>query len=408
MERQTSEALFLNSNYTDRGLRSDKMTTPYRWTFIATVLLVCLLGVFPVLAQDGSPANQHSDTPNLGTDWRGRPWFEKSGGARDAIRRLSPSSRYWFEEDAAYIINLQQRCAFLLLETDEERYQFIKSFWNGLNSEPDSLNYNFELEHYRRIVFANEKFGDQRPGWQTDRGKVYVMLGPPDSINLSTRHGSPANSQTSQPAEKWYYQHVKGIGENVEFAFTYSDQNKTYVLSEARLKLLLRADPNPDWFPITVENIKLFGLYGSPAPATRVRNPDLEAIAISGTNREQLKFEHEIKFAAATHATTLAMIDIQIPCAACAHQAPSSVAYPLFIRLTKPSSWVVYTSELTADMAAGHNLDLTPTLTAHTDIPAEPGHYLLAIVAKDETTGEMGVVRKEIDVPTYDSLLTQH
>jgi GWxTD domain-containing protein len=59
----------------------------------------------------------------------------------------------------------------------------------------------------RRIAYANERFRDERPGWQTDRGRTYIRFGPPDEIE-------------SYPAvEIWSYRHIDGLGDNITFQF---------------------------------------------------------------------------------------------------------------------------------------------------------------------------------------------
>ena len=133
----------------------------------------------------------------------------------------------------------------------------------------------------------------------------------------------------------------------------------------------------------------------------KIKVKDLEALLVSKIVRDQVKFSHRIEFAAATHATTLARIDIQIPCEACTHegQVVPSVACPLFIRIVKPSGWVVNTSEPTADMAVHHRSYSGLTLTGHVDVPLTPGTYQLAIATKNATTGDAGSLRTQLEVP---------
>ena len=103
--------------------------------------------------------------------------FEQPNDSKDAIHRLPTSARYWLDEDAFYIITPEERCAFLHLENDIEREQFIEQFWYRRSVGPISLDYDFKTEHYRRIVFANEKYGGQLAGWKTDRGKFMCCSG---------------------------------------------------------------------------------------------------------------------------------------------------------------------------------------------------------------------------------------
>jgi GWxTD domain-containing protein len=329
------------------------------------------------------------------------------------MHRLPASAREWLGEDAIYIITPEERCAFLHLNTEEERNQFIEQFWYRRASEPISLDYDFKAEHYRRIVFANEKYGGQLQGWKTDRGRVYVVFGPPDSVDVYADRGAagtpPSLGSESYlyPTEKWHYHYIKGIGENVQLDFAYVARYRDYLLTAPSQNLLDQADPNPDRLPMTPEKMQL---YVVPDRAPKIRFKDLEAILVSRIVRNQVKFSHRIEFAPATQTTTLARIDIQIPCETCAHdgQIVPSPGYQLFIRVSKPSGWVVDTSELTADIAVHDGSDSRLTLDAHLDVPLAPGTYQLAVVAKNAATGEIGVVREQIDVPSYGALETKN
>ena len=137
-------------------------------TIRTATLLLPIFCAGPILAQE-TPSHRCFDQPH---------------GAKDAIHRLPESAHHWLAEDAAYIITPDERCAFLHLETDEERERFIAQFWYRRTADPTSLNEGFKAEHYRRIVFANEEYGGQIAGWKTDRGRIYVLFGPPDSVDL--------------------------------------------------------------------------------------------------------------------------------------------------------------------------------------------------------------------------------
>jgi GWxTD domain-containing protein len=343
---------------------------------------------------------------------RHHPCFEKPSDARDAIHRLPENARYWLAEDVVYIITPEERCAFLHLNTDEERAQFVEQFWYRRTVDPISLDYDFKTEHYRRIVFANEKYSGQLAGWKTDRGRIYVLFGPPDSVDLVANNAAASTASIqgvdTHLAEKWRYHYIKGIGENVELHFEFVGRPYTdYALAAADEHLLEQADLSPDLFRMSPDKMRLY-VGAEPAPAIRFK--DLEALVVSRVVREQVKISQRIEFAAATHATSLAGIDIQIPCEACNRdgRVVPSVAYPLFIRVSKPSGWVVDTSELSADMATHSRSDSAYTLNAHLDVPLAPGSYQLAIAAKNPITDEAGILRIQLEVPTYESLGPKH
>src|SRR5262249_5582235 len=87
---------------------------------------------------------------------------------------LSPYQR-WLNEHIAYIITDSERGAFNLLQSDAEREYFIEQFWLRRDPTPGTPDNEFKEEHYRRIAYANERFGTSSlAGWKTDRGRIYI------------------------------------------------------------------------------------------------------------------------------------------------------------------------------------------------------------------------------------------
>jgi GWxTD domain-containing protein len=101
-------------------------------------------------------------------------------------RRADLPDRYktWLNEEVVYIITKTERRVFLELQTDRERDLFIEAFWKHRDPTPSSPENEFKTEHYRRIKYANGYLGREtpRPGWRTDRGRMYIILGEPLEI----------------------------------------------------------------------------------------------------------------------------------------------------------------------------------------------------------------------------------
>src|SRR4029077_10150474 len=105
--------------------------------------------------------------------------------------------------------------------TNEEREQFIESFWQRRDPTPDTVENEFKEEHYRRIAYANERFASGVPGWRTDRGRIYIIWGPPDELEDHPTGGvydrpmeEGGGSTTTYAYADWTYRHLDGIGEN--------------------------------------------------------------------------------------------------------------------------------------------------------------------------------------------------
>ena len=58
----------------------------------------------------------------------------------------------------------------------------------------------YREEHYRRLAHANQYFSDNgaQNGWATDRGRVYITLGPP-------QQQAKYVSGELRPMEIWFY-----------------------------------------------------------------------------------------------------------------------------------------------------------------------------------------------------------
>jgi GWxTD domain-containing protein len=332
---------------------------------------------------------------------------------------LPTDARNWLNEDAIYLISPEERCAFLHLSSDVEREQFIEQFWYRRSVDPDSPDDNFRLEHYHRIATANEKYKEQFPeggeleGWKSDRGRIYVLFGAPDSVRPHSRTGSGdplvVQPEADCPSEIWHYQNLEASpeSEEIEFEFVHCDWAYRLVRTQESENRMSKAWEEYDYRKLGVcrKNLAGIELCVGPMLAPKVVHKDLEAIVISRIVREQIKLSTKIEFAAATERTTLARMDVQIlrESPGADGQIVSQSAYQLFIRVSKPSGWVVQTTELNAREQDDSKL----SLNAHLDMPLEPGSNDVTVVAKRVETGEVGVVRERIDVPGYETLKTK-
>ncbi len=122
---------------------------------------------------------------------------------------LPPKYKNWLSEEVVYIITQKEKSAFLQLESDRERDLFIEAFWRQRDPVPETPENEFKEEHYRRIRYANETYGkgSSKPGWKTDRGRMFIILGKPRDV---TSYG--AESSNLVPIEVWFYQGDFGGG----------------------------------------------------------------------------------------------------------------------------------------------------------------------------------------------------
>lgn len=179
-----------------------------------TLAFFLLVASASVLAQP-RPVRQAKD-PNQTPDDQPRKVKTERG---DAYTR-------WLNEDVAPIATDAERKAFLKLETNAEREQFIQFFWKQRDPDPDTNENEYREEYYERITYANEHYSSGKPGWKTDRGRIYIKFGKPDEIESRPSGGTyqrmsyeGGGTITAYPFERWFYRHLPGVGSGVEIEF---------------------------------------------------------------------------------------------------------------------------------------------------------------------------------------------
>ena len=116
-------------------------------------------------------------------------------------QKLEGTYREWLERDVTYIITKEERDEFVRLTSDETRDKFISDFWEIRNPDPGTPGNSYKDEIYRRIAFANARFGtgSGAEGWRSDRGRTYITLGEPQQKQVFR------NSANLYPIEIWFY-----------------------------------------------------------------------------------------------------------------------------------------------------------------------------------------------------------
>ncbi|MCX6566331.1 MAG: GWxTD domain-containing protein [Candidatus Aminicenantes bacterium] len=128
--------------------------------------------------------------------------FGVAGAASPLKTKLPAVYQKWLDEEVVYIISSLERDVFLKLQSDRERDLFIETFWKRRDPVPVTPENEFKIEHERRLAYANKYYGRTvpKPGWKTDRGRMYIILGEPNDI--AHYYGKTGIYDT----EVWFYQ----------------------------------------------------------------------------------------------------------------------------------------------------------------------------------------------------------
>jgi GWxTD domain-containing protein len=364
---------------------------------------------------------------------------------RRTLKELDSAYRQWLTEDVTYIISPEERNAFLQLDTNEEREQFIEQFWLRRSSNPDLPENDFKEEHYRRIAYANEHFASGIPGWKTDRGRMYIMWGPADEVESHPTGGTydrpmeeGGGSTTTYPFETWRWRYLEGIGENIilefvdpsgsgEYHLTMDPSEKDALLHVPGAGLSLMEQmgmaSKADRFtrsdgtnlpttmggtPASMNEFSRLELYAKVNKPPEVKFKDLEAVVTSRIVRDQLHFSWRTDYLKVTNDTVLVPVTIQIPNSQLSFQSKDgihSATMNIFIRVSTLTGRVVQTQEdpVSRDFPDSlYQQSLKLQSIYQKAIPLRPGLYRLDLVIKDVQSGNIGVVNSRLQVPRYE------
>ncbi len=124
---------------------------------------------------------------------------------------LDPESSDFYE--TAYLIMTRvEKNIFHHLPDAESRKEFIQDFWSKRDPDPDTDENEFKEEFFARIEYANQHFkGEGPPGWKTERGRIYIYLGPPDRTDETFTDPQTGHSLKGSYLYWIYYRYNLGI-----------------------------------------------------------------------------------------------------------------------------------------------------------------------------------------------------
>jgi len=413
---------------------------------LGRITLMLLMGgalLLPVCLRARAQDQDKAATPDKAQESGKKDKNRKTQNLRKLEKELDTPYKKWLEEEVPYIITDEERSAFLRLQTNEEREQFIEAFWQRRDPTPDTVENEFKEEHYRRIAYANERFSSGIPGWRTDRGRMYIMWGPADQVESHTqgelynRPMSEGGGQTTTYAyETWTYHYMEGIGQNISIEFVdptgtgefhitndpgekdamshvpgggpsmlesmgMSSQAARFTRSDGSTAPLGPAGTQAMDSQDEFTRLERFAKVQAPPP---VKFKDLEEVVSSRILRNQISFDYRFDFMRITGDTILVPITVQIQNKQMTFRDKDSVqsaSLNLFGRITSMTGRVIQTFEDVIQRDFPDSL-LEPSLKGFSiyqkAVPLRPGLYKLDLVIKDVNSGNVGAVNTRLAV----------
>src|SRR5579883_1078362 len=408
---------------------------------------VAALCTTPVLIHAAPQSDKDKKPSDSARETVAKPMTDKQRRKQEEKLRKELETPYkkWLNEDVVYIITDEEKKAFSRLSTDDERQQFIEQFWLRRDPTPDTEENEYKEEHYRRIAYANEHYASGIPGWKTDRGRIYIVYGPPDEIESHPSGGTyerpyeeGGGTTSTYPFEQWRYRYIDGIGNNIviefvdttmsgEYHMTMDPSEKDALLYVPNAGLTLaeqmgladktqrfnRTDgthlgTGGDPLPVSMQEFERLEQFAKLQAAPKVKFKDLEEAVTSSIRYNALPFKVKADFVKVTDSTVLALVALQFDRKDLQLQQKDDVAKAtvnIFGRVTSIAGRVVNTFEDPVTVEVPSNMlgkAIQGSSIYSKAIPLAPGMYRLTLVCKDVVGGNMTTYPMALNVPHFD------
>lgn len=102
--------------------------------------------------------------------------------AAEALAVYESNIDSWADGPVEYLMLEHERDVWKRMTSVEDKERFIRWFWERRDEDLRSEGNAFREAFYERVAEANRRFRGFPRGWRSDRGRVWVVLGRPDSI----------------------------------------------------------------------------------------------------------------------------------------------------------------------------------------------------------------------------------
>jgi len=321
---------------------------------------------------------------------------------------LSKWSKQWLEEVVPYIITGIEKNIFINLPTEVERGKFIKNFWKKRDPNPKTAENEFKREYYKRIALANKFFGDSGiDGWRTERGKIFILLGPPNEIQRDMSSSGSYFSSFHGPKEIWNYWDLPNprLPYNLEFVFIDKLGTGNYVL-ERSVNLSQMGSTSFD-----INSLHSYFNYMEYLTEA-TKNPFEDLDKLQGIITTQVTYEfipitYDSYYLKGPEERIYIPLAIEIPRSTLMQKEIENDYYfslTLLINVSDDLGQIVF--EGSKDVNFKHTsaeIDSLKdkTYQIQTSLALEPGSYKIHFLILDNFSGKIGTLHQELSVPKF-------
>ncbi len=125
--------------------------------------------------------------------------------------------------DALRYIAKPEEMDKIISSSSDKGLEEFRAFWRKRDPDTTTAYNQIMVEYYRRVDEAIRQFSTvkEQDGYKTDRGRIFILNGPPTKVERSVLPGQPSR-------EIWTYDNIKK-----QFVFTEKNKSGNYILTQS-------------------------------------------------------------------------------------------------------------------------------------------------------------------------------
>ncbi|MEE9230818.1 MAG: GWxTD domain-containing protein, partial [Acidobacteriota bacterium] len=308
----------------------------------------------------------------------------------------------WRHGPVWYLLTIEEERAYKRLKDKGERRAFIEAFWARRDPTPWTLFNELRKEFWKRVEESNRLFSESvKPGWKTEKGKLYILFGPP----------------------KDFQAYEKSVGKRRDFAWRYDARDMPPEVVEVVQTTLNPPINSTDSFGDTVlrppqspgfENflnrlVKEKLRAGDLANLMRlpVTDSQLDEIVTTSEYYNSLPVQSSYDFYRSEGGTTFSTLTLSLPTRVLPLVRPSDsngeslILYAKMIREQAPSITYSFTNRI--ETTTGDDIDKViddGALVFQAKGDLVPGRYRFYVGLELSQTGQVSFFRDIVSVPS--------
>jgi GWxTD domain-containing protein len=306
----------------------------------------------------------------------------------------------WYQGPVRYLLVRGEEKEYRALTTEAERSRFIETFWARRDQDPSTPANEFRIRFFRRVQEADRLFQDAPfPGWKTDRGKLYILLGAPDEI----REGQATTPLGKEiPFVIWYYHQPRfeGMDRETEIRFTRDDSGEMKISDRLAMNRL-------ETYAGTARELALRASAAQVSPEPRDL---LDSIVAARPAVETKDFPTHYDFFKASDGSTSVVVTVGVPRSdssgagdkAPSPPAPAAESWTVCARFVRDSAaYDLAAPDSFRTVEAARDVDGVRLFQGRISVP--PGRYTVYYAVQNVSTHELRSLSDPIAVPDFTS-----